>query len=112
MLTANRGLCGGFNGNLQRRRLPSLAGAESKRFRTAGWKSSASAASRPSSSAASRRIPAYTHFEDKPSFDEVDVIASRYLDEYTTGKLDRLDVVYTKFVSIARQQVSSRRCCR
>jgi len=35
----------------------------------------------------------------------VDVIASRYLDEYTTGKLDRLDVVYTKFQSVARQQV-------
>ncbi len=47
----------------------------------------------------------YTHFEDKPSFDEVDVIASRYLDEYATGKLDRLDVVYTKFHSVARQQV-------
>ena len=47
----------------------------------------------------------YTHFEDKPTFDEVDVIASRYLDEYITGKLDRLDVVYTKFETIARQHV-------
>src|SRR6185295_19166263 len=45
----------------------------------------------------------YTHFEDKPTFDEVDVIASRYLDEYITGKLDRLDVVYTKFESMSRQ---------
>ena len=48
----------------------------------------------------------YTHFEDKPTFDEVDVIASRYLDEYTTGKLDRFDVVYTKFESVARQHVA------
>jgi F-type H+-transporting ATPase subunit gamma len=47
----------------------------------------------------------FTHFEDRPSFDEVDVIASRYLDEYVTGRLDRLDVVYTKFQSIARQYV-------
>ena len=33
----------------------------------------ASAASRPSSSAASRPTTTYTHFEDKPTFDEVDV---------------------------------------
>ena len=31
------------------------------------------------------------------------MIASRYLDEYITGKLDRLDVVYTKFESMSRQ---------
>jgi len=49
---------------------------------------------------------AFTNFEDKPAFDEVEVIASRYLDEYATGKLDRLDVVYTRFINIARQQVA------
>ena len=48
---------------------------------------------------------AYTHFEDRPSFDQVDVIATRYLEEYITGRLDRLDVVYTKFISIAKQQI-------
>ena len=48
----------------------------------------------------------YTQFEDKPTFDEVEVLANRYLDEYVTGKLDRLDVAYTQVrVSIARQQV-------
>ena len=48
----------------------------------------------------------FTHFEDKPTFDEVDVVASRYLDDYATGRLDRLDVVYTKFLNVARQQVT------
>jgi F-type H+-transporting ATPase subunit gamma len=47
----------------------------------------------------------FTHFEDRPAFDEVDVIATRYLEEYITGRLDRLDVAYTKFVSVARQHV-------
>ena len=41
----------------------------------------------------------FTHFEDKPSFAEVDVLASRYLDDFAAGALDRLDVVYTKFES-------------
>ncbi len=45
----------------------------------------------------------YTHFEDKPSFAEVDVLANRYLEMYATESLDRLDVVYMKFESAGRQ---------
>jgi F-type H+-transporting ATPase subunit gamma len=46
----------------------------------------------------------FTHFNDKPSFAEVDVLASRYLLDFTDGALDRLDVVYTRFESASRQQ--------
>ncbi len=45
----------------------------------------------------------YTHFEDKPSFAEVDVLADRYLEEYALGELDRLDVAYTRFESLSKQ---------
>ena len=62
-------------------------------------KSPASAASRRSSSARSRRTRPSRTSRTSPAFDEVDVLANRYLDEYITGKLDRLDVVYTKFLS-------------
>ena len=31
------------------------------------------------------------------------MIATRYLDEYAAGNLDRLDVAYTQFVSIGKQ---------
>jgi F-type H+-transporting ATPase subunit gamma len=31
------------------------------------------------------------------------VLASRYLDAYVTGEIDRLDVAYMKFVSVGRQ---------
>ncbi len=105
VLTANRGLCGGFNGNLQRTGFhrwqelkPEIPNC---RLEVVG--------KRGISALKFRGITpdrTYTHFEDKPSFDEVDEIASRYLDEYATGKLDRLDVVYTKFESIARQHVA------
>jgi F-type H+-transporting ATPase subunit gamma len=104
VLTANRGLCGGFNGNLQRagfhRWLELKQSIPNCRLEIAGKRGISAFKFRGITS-----DTAYTHFEDRPSFDEVDVIASRYLDEYTTGKLDRLDVVYTKFQSIARQQV-------
>lgn len=105
VLTANRGLCGGFNGNLQRagyhRWLELKQSVPSCRLEIVGKRGISAFKFRgitPDSS--------YTHFEDKPTFDEVDVLASRYLDEYITGRLDRLDVVYTKFESMSRQHVA------
>jgi F-type H+-transporting ATPase subunit gamma len=104
ILTANRGLCGGFNGNVQRaavhRWLELKQTVPNCRVEIVGKRGISAAKFRGITPHA-----AYTHFEDKPSFDEVDVIASRYLDEYITGRLDRLDVAYTKFESIARQHV-------
>ena len=106
MLTANRGLCGGYNGNVLRAGLHRWRELQSEvPERRAGSRRQARhrGLQVPRDHAADQT---YTHFEDKPTFDEVDVLANRYLDEYVTGKLDRLDVVYTKFESIARQQVA------
>ena len=53
-----------------------------------------------------QRIPAtasYTQFEDKPSFEEVDKIASRYIDLFVSGQVDQVVVVYQKFLNAARQ---------
>jgi F-type H+-transporting ATPase subunit gamma len=103
-LTANRGFCGGFNGNVIRaglhRWLELQQTVPNRRLEISGKKGVTSFKTRGITTAA-----AFTHFDDKPVFDEVDVIASRYLDEYATGRLDRLDVVYTKFQSVARQHV-------
>ena len=48
----------------------------------------------------------FLQFEDKPKYEEVEKIADRYLDAYATGVIDRLDVCYTKFSSIARQEAT------
>ena len=45
----------------------------------------------------------YTQFEDRPQFHEVEVSADRYIKLYVQGKIDRLDVAYTQFVSSSRQ---------
>jgi F-type H+-transporting ATPase subunit gamma len=104
VLTANRGLCGGFNGNLQRagfhRWLELKQSIPNCKLEIVGKRGIAAFKFRGITPQTT-----YTHFEDRPSFEEVDVIASRYLDEYVTGKVDRLDVVYTKFQSVARQHV-------
>ncbi len=105
VLTANRGFCAGFNGSLFRaglERLQMLTDSVSHcRLEVTGKRGIGAFKFR-----GHEPDQAYLHFEDKPAFDEVDEIASRYLDEYATGKLDRLDVVYMKFNSITRQEVA------
>jgi F-type H+-transporting ATPase subunit gamma len=105
VLTANRGFCGGFNGNVVRaathRWLELQQSVPNCRLVVSG--------KRGITAFKTRGIPTtttFTHFDDRPAFDEVDVIAGRYLDEYATGRLDRLDVVYTKFETVARQHVA------
>ena len=102
VLTANRGLCGGYNGNVARRaaqqREALAQEAATVRLEVSGKRGLAYFKHRELTV-----DTAFTHFEDKPRFDEVDVLARGYLEAYATGKLDRLDVVYTRFVSTARQ---------
>lgn len=105
VLTANRGLCGGFNGNLTRAGLERWNQLQVEvpncRLEVSGKRGIAGFKFRGHTPAST-----YTHFEDKPTFGEVEALASRYLDEYITGKLDRLDVVYMKYQSISRQSVA------
>ncbi|MFO0913812.1 MAG: ATP synthase F1 subunit gamma [Pirellulales bacterium] len=102
VLTANRGLCGGYNGSvirLAQDRYRQLTGE----FPEVAIEMSGK---RGISAFRYRQIPVavtYTQFEDKPSFDEVDRLATQYLEDYILGKLDRLEVVYTQFRTIAKQ---------
>jgi F-type H+-transporting ATPase subunit gamma len=104
VLTANRGFCGGFNGSVQRagfRRWQELATqVPDCRLEVSG--------KRGINAFKFRGILAdttYTQFEDRPAFDDVETIANRFLEDYITGKLDRLDVAYMQFETISRQRV-------
>lgn len=102
VLTGNRGLCGGYNSNVQR-----VGMTRYNELKASVPKVTLEVSGKRGISAFRFReiVPdrTYTHFEDKPSFDEVDALANRYLEEYATGQLDRLDVAYTRFDGIARQ---------
>lgn len=102
VLTANRGLCGGYNGNVIRmgtkrrqemmNELPQCTLDVSGKRGISGFKF--------------REIEMnqqFLQFEDQPAYDEVEKIANVYLQKYISGELDRLDVVYTQFHSIAKQ---------
>jgi F-type H+-transporting ATPase subunit gamma len=102
VLTANRGLCGGYNGSVLR-----LANARLKELqKLAPQVRLEISGKRGVSYFRFRGIKPdvrFTHFEDKPAFHEVEVLARRYLEDFQAGILDRLDVAYTKFESSSRQ---------
>jgi F-type H+-transporting ATPase subunit gamma len=102
VLTSNRGLCGGYNGGILRE-----AQVKLRHFNAAGTPTDLEiSGKRGLNFFKFQRIPAtasYTQFEDKPSFDDVDKIASRYIDLFVSGQVDQVVVVYQKFLNAARQ---------
>jgi F-type H+-transporting ATPase subunit gamma len=103
VITSNRGLCGGYNGSILREAVavvramvaaatPFDLEASGKRgitfFRFQGV----------------ARAREYTQFEDKPTFEQVDELATRYTDLYASGQVDQVQVAYMKFLNAARQQ--------
>lgn len=105
VLTANRGMCGGYNASVLRLAYAHLEEVgktvPNVRLEVSG--------KRGISAFRFRKIETeekFTHFEDKPKFEEVDVLATRYQRAFEAGELDRLDVVYTKFENLSRQYAS------
>ena len=102
VLTSNRGLCGGYNGAVLRNTLRHVAQLKSDRI---DYKLEVSG-KRGIKFLNFQKIDmdrSYTHFEDSPTFAEVDELATRYIDDYIAGRIDRLDVSYTSFHTISRQ---------
>jgi F-type H+-transporting ATPase subunit gamma len=106
VLTGNRGLCGGYNSNVVRQAVALLG----------QWKSEqvpahvAVSGKRGISALRFRGVDLaerYTTFEDKPEFAAVAPIGKAYLEAYAAGEIDRLDVVYTRFTSIAKQEATT-----
>ncbi len=102
VLTANRGLCGGYNGSVVRvavqRRNEIKEQAEAGQTSVSG--------KRGISAFRFAGVPVektYSEFDDQPSFDAVARIADELITRYITGQVDRVDVAYTRFVSSSKQ---------
>ena len=52
------------------------------------------------------RTQEYSQFEDKPTFAEVALIASRFIELFISGQIDEVKVAYMKFINAARQEVT------
>jgi len=102
LLTSNRGLCGGYNGSVIRvalgRRAEILEKVSDAPMSVSGKRGIAALKF--------RGVPlekTFTEFDDEPAFDEVAKIADDLMERFISGKIDRVDIAYTKFLSISRQ---------
>ena len=101
VICSNRGLCGGYNAAILREanaRIREIQAANTLHLELSGKRAIASYRYQGVASRAS-----YTHLEDKVRFDETEELANRYIAEYSSGKIDRVDVAYMKFLNVARQ---------
>jgi F-type H+-transporting ATPase subunit gamma len=108
VLSSNRGLAGGYNGNVVRVAGRTLQendeGSIPTRLEVAGKRGITFFRFR------GRPIDAqYLQFEDKPQFDDVNAIAEIYIGMFIRGEIDRLDVAYTRFINAARQEATVER---
>lgn len=102
VLTSNRGLCGGYNGGVLRNASKTMQEFEAEEI---NYSLEVSGKRGIKFFTFQKRDLAeqYTHFEDKPTFDEVELLANRYAEDFIAGKIDRLDVAYVEFETISRQ---------
>jgi F-type H+-transporting ATPase subunit gamma len=100
VITSNRGLCGGYNASLLRTAAQALRGQAGQEtvLEVVGKKGTAYF------KFSGRPVAAFhSQFADKPAYEEVEKLALRYMDEFTRGRFDAVQVVYMSFLSMARQ---------
>lgn len=103
ILTSNRGLAGGYNANVLRQGVRTRQDNE-----LAGVGTTLEVAGKRGINflrfQGIKPDRTFTNFEDRPQFAEVEEIADRYIQLFINGQVDRVDIVYTRFVSVARQE--------
>jgi F-type H+-transporting ATPase subunit gamma len=102
VLSSNRGLAGGYNGNVLR-----AASVRLHDNQTEGTETSLEVAGKRGIGYFRFRkmVPdaTYTQFEDRPQFEEIEALANRYIKMFLQGTIDRFDVAFTQFVTTSRQ---------
>ncbi len=102
ILTANRGMCGGYNSGVLRAAHARM-GELRKEFEDVELYV---AGKRGVSFLKYRKIEptrTFLNFDHKPAFEDVEVLANECLARFESGEIDRFDVVYSKFVSLSKQ---------
>ncbi len=103
VVTSNRGLCGGYNANVLRTAVEAL-----DTCRRDGLEVDLHVAGKKGISyfrfLRRSMVETYTQFEDRPAYADVDAIAQRFIDLYEDNSVDRVDVVYMRFLSAGSQR--------
>jgi F-type H+-transporting ATPase subunit gamma len=105
LVTGDRGLAGGFNSQVLRAGIRTGTELEEQGLRTSWFATGRRGVS--SLTFRGRELSgAYTGFTDKPSYADARDIAGELIEAYTTGVLDRVELVYNAYVSPLTQEVT------
>ncbi len=100
-LTSNRGLCGGYNGNVLR-----LAGNHIDKLTGDGHQTELRVSGRKGVGYfkyAGRPVSAeYSHFDDKMTYSEVEALANEFIELFSASEIAAVDVIYTRFESTSQ----------
>jgi F-type H+-transporting ATPase subunit gamma len=107
VLVADRGLCGGYNVNVMR-----ATEAEMKADALLGLDYSLIVCGRKGESyfrfRGYRMDATFTGFSENPTYADAKRIAAAAIELYLSGQVDRIEIVYTRFVSVGFQEVVQR----
>jgi F-type H+-transporting ATPase subunit gamma len=105
VLTSNRGLCGGYNGNLLR-----LANSTLKSLESSGDSPDLYASGK--KGIANFRFlkrslaQTYTNLGDNPKFPEIEKLAEQFMVAFQEGRITGLKIVYMRFISAGQQRTA------
>ena len=99
VLTSNRGLCGGFNAHIIRKTNQFFSEHEGVSLEVVGKKGNAYF------KFAGREIEVYHEaLGTDPNYEAVEKVARGYMRDFEAGKYDAVYVIYTAFISMAKQE--------
>ncbi len=101
VISSNRGLCGGYNANILRESL-----REYRRLQADGQVDLEIVGKKAQSFFKFNQVPVsayHSHFGDTADFADVDALAQRYIDAFTEGRYDAVQVVSMRFHTMSRQ---------
>src|SRR5687767_9522439 len=104
VITADRGLCGGYNAGVQR-----AAEGEIKADVLAGRDYTIVAVGRKPDNyfrfRGYHRTATFGGFSDSPTYEDARQVGKLVVDLFTSGEVDRVELVYTRFISTGSQEV-------
>jgi F-type H+-transporting ATPase subunit gamma len=105
LVTGDRGLAGGFNTQVIRAGIRAGAELEERGLRMSWFATGRRGVS--SLTFRGRELSgAYTGFTDKPAYADAREIGGELIEAYTTGALDRVELIYNSYVSPLTQEVT------
>jgi len=101
VLSADRGLCGPYNGSITRAALAHLKAQtnESNILEVVGKKGAGALKFN-----GFTKFKLHTQFGDKPTYEEIEKLAQGYIDQFIAGEISAVKIVYMKYYSAGRQK--------